>query len=74
MSGTTTPADRAKLICNKRTKLQANALDRASTACFAIGVLGQVVGEQPSYGLWYWLATFATLHVLANIVLRRVQP
>ncbi len=63
-----------KLIRNRRTKLQANALDRASTACFAVGVLGQVEAEQPFYGLWYWLATFTILRVLANVVLRRVQP
>lgn len=28
------------LVHNERTKLFANALDRASTACFAVGVCG----------------------------------
>ena len=74
MSGSTTPADRAKLIRNERAKLQANALDRASTACLAVGVLGQFVTGQPSYGLWYWLGAFAIFHGLANVVLLQLQP
>jgi hypothetical protein len=32
------------MIHNERIKLAANALDRASTACLAIGVLGPTVG------------------------------
>jgi hypothetical protein len=74
VSGSVGPADRAKLVRNERTKLQANALDRASTACFAVGVLGQAVGGQPTYGLWIWLGAFAILHGLGNVVLRRLQP
>jgi hypothetical protein len=40
-------------IHNERTKLLANALDRASTACFAVGVIGQALSlpRLDSYGL-----------------------
>jgi hypothetical protein len=31
------------LVHNERTKLFANALDRASTACFTVGVLSPIV-------------------------------
>ena len=40
------------LIHNERTKLLANALDRASTACLAVGVLGQALSLPPADRLW----------------------
>ncbi len=33
------------LIHNERTKLLANALDRTSTACLAVGLIAPVVGN-----------------------------
>lgn len=43
------------LIDNEQTKLLANALDRASTACFTVGI------ATPIAGLVYNIGNFATL-------------
>jgi hypothetical protein len=41
------------LVDNERTKLLANALDRASTACFTVGIL------TPTAGFLYGFVNFA---------------
>ncbi len=69
------------LVHNEQTKLTANALDRASTACLTVGVLGP--GAAALYGLgtaagaaWIalgavlWLAAAAMLHSMARRTLR----
>jgi len=40
------------LIHNERTKLLANAIDRASTACIAVGVLGRAFSLPPAASPW----------------------
>ena len=70
------------LIENERTKLLANALDRASTASVALGVFapiattfftGPVTGElgwlKLAVGAAIWLATAVALHLAARLVL-----
>ncbi|MDR6954139.1 hypothetical protein J2X65_003507 [Ancylobacter sp. 3268] len=64
-------------VHNERTKLTANALDRASTACLTVGVLGP--GAAALYGVggasaggWIvagallWLSAAAVLHSMAR--------
>lgn len=65
------------LIHNERTKLTANALDRASTACLTVGVLGPAaaalygMGGSALHG-WIiigavlWLSAAAVLHFMAR--------
>jgi hypothetical protein len=76
------------LIDNERTKLLANALDRASTACFTVGILTPTAGYL--YGMlnftavadavWLlvtaggWLFATVALHSLARTVLKRLKP
>lgn len=76
------------LIQNERTKLTANALDRASTACLTVGALGPAVASlyglggaaaaSPSHGPLialgsvFWLAAAAVLHFMARSVLGRL--
>jgi len=75
-------------IDNERTKLLANALDRASTACFTVGIATPVAGYV--YGLvdfnnallqrWPiamfagWLAVSVALHLIARRVLKGLKP
>jgi multisubunit Na+/H+ antiporter MnhG subunit len=68
------------LIHNERKRLLANALDRASTACFTVGIATPVagylynvgnIGETISavrlgLGLFGWLLAAVTLHLLAR--------
>ncbi|MDO9709862.1 hypothetical protein [Paracraurococcus lichenis] len=61
------------LIHNERLKLQVNALDRASTACLAAGVLGPTVGQQTSPTTFLWLLAAAGLHMVAYRMLGRLQ-
>ena len=73
-------------VANERVKLRANALDRMSTACFAIGVLGPTMGvlygttmNVGPHGLFLvaghliWLCTAAALHPMALRALRRLR-
>ncbi len=73
------------LVRNERTKLLANALDRASTACFTVGVLGPAVaalygvggpGAVPAaviaFGSLFWLLAAVVLHIIARAVLGRL--
>lgn len=66
------------LIHNERVKLLANALDRASTACVAVGVIGPAaaflygMGAVPvsplalGIGSTVWLGAAAFLHYFAR--------
>lgn len=74
------------LIHNERTKLTANALDRASTACLTVGVLGpfvafiyglaggatQVRGAIVVAGAAFWVIGAVILHFLARRHLGRL--
>ena len=72
MSGT---ANRADMIHNETLKPRANALDRASTACIAIGVFAPTVagGAQPILGAVAWLSIMVAPHFLAARVLRGLR-
>lgn len=72
------------LIRNERTKLLANALDRASTACIAAGLIAPVVSAMNAgSGLhlsWLaigssgaWILAAVALHLGARHVLGRLQ-
>lgn len=75
------------LVHNERTKLLANALDRASTAALAVGVLGPVAtatyGLGPAdrplpllgliVGTILWLAVAILLHMFARWTLRDLR-
>ncbi|WP_199523195.1 hypothetical protein [Pararhodobacter sp. CCB-MM2] len=70
----------ARVIRNERTKLLANALDRASTACFTVGIAtpvagyiynisglrGSLPGSTMIVGGFSWLVAFVLLHSLAR--------
>lgn len=68
------------LIHNERTKRQAAALDRSSTACLAVGVLGQAL-ELPGGALWWtglitpasWILAAIALHWTAWTLLGRLR-
>ena len=72
------------LVHNERTKLLANALDRASTACITVGVFAPTaaaiytsVSSMTSsrnliIGAIAWIFTAAVLHISARYVLRRL--
>ena len=71
-------------IDDERTKLSANALDRASTACLTVGIVAPIAAYL--YGVstvsgwtllavcYVWLAVAAGLHLLARYVLGRLDP
>ena len=74
-------------IANERTKLLANALDRASTASLALGVFAPIAaafyGAQNSgevgwltlmVGAAVWLAGAVALHLAARLVLGELRP
>jgi hypothetical protein len=73
------------LIHNERTKLLANALDRASTACVTVGVLAPVAAAlyAPSgsvvpirallLGAVAWIFAAAVLHMAARYILSRLK-
>ncbi|MBT0777930.1 MULTISPECIES: hypothetical protein [Paracoccus] len=68
------------LIPNERTKLLANALDRASTACFTVGIATPVAGYiynisnlRESLPAWImlgggigWISACVALHLMAR--------
>ncbi len=70
----------------EQTKLLANALDRASTACFTVGIatplaamvygftnLGITFGYFVIYCLTGWLVVTIFLHYMARRVLRKLR-
>ena len=74
------------LIENERTKLMANAIDRASTACLTVGLLTPIAGYLYNLGglrdgmnVWMlagligWLLTALILHYLARRVLKGLR-
>lgn len=73
------------LIHNERTKLLANALDRASTACLAAGLIAPAAGvtrqsaDVPALtlatasGTVIWLLAALALHLLARRALGGLQ-
>jgi len=63
------------LIGNERVKLLANSLDRASTACLAVGVFGPVVsgGTINTVGSVLWLLAAGALPLGAQYVLGRLK-
>ncbi|PWE56751.1 hypothetical protein DEM27_10335 [Metarhizobium album] len=73
------------LIHNERTKLLANALDRASTACLTVGVFAPIaaalysatssISATPVFivGAVCWIFTAVVLHISARHILRRLQ-
>lgn len=75
------------IIENERTKLLANALDRASTACFTVGVATPIAGYlygvisfAAPFGYWLfltavgWLVIAIALHLLARRILKGLKP
>lgn len=72
------------LVHNETTKLVANALDRASTACLTVGVFAPIAaaiytfaGNAPPtltfvIGAVCWIFAAAVLHMSARYVLRRL--
>jgi hypothetical protein len=72
------------LIENEHTKLAANALDRASTACLAIGIFAPVAGVVQSDALRFtagltlslagWFAAGIVLHLSARYILKGLKP
>ena len=75
------------LVANERTKLVANALDRASTACLTVGVAtplaawfynigGFGVTASPvslAPGIGGWILAAFVLHLIAQLLLRRLK-
>jgi hypothetical protein len=82
VSGASAPVS---MIWNERTRLLANALDRASTACLTVGVLAPAASALTSSailsvplpkvvaGASIWMLTAVTLHLSARKVLRRLK-
>jgi hypothetical protein len=77
----------ADMIRNEHIKLTANALDRASTACFTVGIATPAAGLlyniggfrttvsllSLAAGLGGWLLVAFGLHYLAHRMLRKLQ-
>lgn len=73
------------LVHNEQTKLLANALDRASTACLTIGLLaptaaaiyttspGFRIGSTIIIGAVIWILVASMLHYAARRILRRLR-
>jgi hypothetical protein len=70
----------------EQTKLLANALDRASTACFTVGIVTPVAAMIYGFGnvsvradlltaiyIGGWLLVAAALHYIARLSLRRLS-
>jgi hypothetical protein len=69
------------LIHNERIKLRANAFDRLSTACLAVGVLGQVLSLNPAaallskvFSMACWILFAIALHWWAYRTLGKLEP
>ena len=74
-------------VHNERTKLLANALDRASTTCFTVGVATPLAGYlydiagfrsvistlELALGFGGWLLAALVLHLLGRRVLRGIK-
>jgi hypothetical protein len=73
----------SNLVRNERTKLVANALDRASTACVAVGILAPVAATLAGTGSALrapafiapfsgWILAALALHFVARRILGRL--
>jgi hypothetical protein len=76
------------MLANERTKLMANALDRASTACFTVGVATPLAGwiydigglrtslsaEGLVLGILGWILAAVGLHLFARRLLGGLKP
>ncbi len=69
------------LVHNERVKLLAANLDRLSTACLVVGVLGKTFDFAPGMGLFLsflgavaWILLAIGLHLAARRVLGRLEP
>jgi len=76
-----------KVIENERTKLLANALDRASTACFTVGIATPIAGYlynvsnfrmnvrviELGGGFAVWLLAVVALHYLGRRALKGLK-
>ncbi len=76
------------VIANERTKLLANALDRASTAYFTVGVATPLAGwiydigglrttlsaGALALGLAGWILAAIALHLISRSVMGRLRP
>ncbi len=69
------------LVHNERVKLLAANLDRLSTACLVVGVLGKTLDFAPGTGLFLsllvvfsWILSAIALHMVARRVLGRLEP
>lgn len=81
------PDPRRVAVANERTKLLANALDRASTACVTIGIVTPAAGYLYNIGgfragtgdlvlalgLAGWSVAAVALHALARFTLGRLR-
>ena len=65
------PPPQRQTIANERTKLLANAIDRASTACFVLGLLSPLATRTPldMPAFFVCLAFSIGLHLFARKVL-----
>lgn len=75
-------------IDNERTKLLANALDRASTACLTVGIITPLAGYiyglvdlsvafsriWPAVSVLGWLLLAVALHLWARRTLKGLKP
>ena len=67
------------MIENERTKLLANALDRASTACIALGIFAPLAAPPRltvglAASLAGWFAAAIVLHLAARWILGGLRP
>ena len=76
------------VVHNEQTRLLANAFDRASTACFTIGIATPIAGfvynvssfrstigvTELTGGLLGWLVAAVLLHIGARTILRGLEP
>ncbi|MBN9045672.1 MAG: hypothetical protein J0H18_08390 [Rhizobiales bacterium] len=69
------------IVHNERTKLLAANLDRLSTACLVVGVLGKTFDFVPGMGLFRsffgvvaWILLAIGLHMAGRRVLGRLEP
>jgi len=73
------------LIDNERTKLLANALDRASTACVTVGVIAPLAAALYNFaglqiqpwiivgGVVFWIFSASVLHLSARAILKGLR-
>lgn len=76
MSDISTEQARQRTVANERYKLLAAAVDRASTGCLVVGILGPLVDPTGGLTLGHAMAWFGTgvlLHILAQVAIGRLR-